>query len=137
MIAKGASALLIEPQSHYSRLLTAKYANNKAVRVLNEAVCGRMVRNATLYSVNLNNEPSFGSLYADGRCANKSVSPDTRSDWITEIASLSKQQVLNQANPPHSAPIVRELVCSTNFKYGGMCCSLKLGSPQSLTAIYP
>lgn len=97
MVASGASALLVEPQPHFAHILRHKYADNPAVRILNQAICSGNITSANLYSVQTDNAESFGTLRADGRCANKTINPGSSSDWVTEIASLSRQQVLKQA----------------------------------------
>ena len=97
MIAKGATALLIEPQTYFADLLRRTYADNPGVRVVNQAVCSKEKRKARFYSVRLDNPSTYGSLHADGRCANKTINAGSTSGWITEIASLSKNQVMKQA----------------------------------------
>jgi len=47
--------------------------------------------------VDLLNRSNFGSSHADGRCVNASINPASSSGWVTEIASLHKAHLLNQA----------------------------------------
>ena len=97
MIEAGASAILFEPQIFFYDKLRTKYEHNPDVHVLNPAVCGADTTFTVLYSVDINNADNFGSLHADGRCANTTLNPNSTSMWVTEIAALSRAQLMNQA----------------------------------------
>lgn len=97
MIEAGASAILVEPQTFFFDKLRTKYANNPDVTVLNQAVCAADRTFTELYSVDINSADNFGSLHADGRCANITTNPNSTSMWVTEIATLSRAQLMKQA----------------------------------------
>ncbi len=94
MIQAGASAILLEPQLFFFDKLRRKYEHNPDVHVLNQAACGDGKTFTNLYSIDINNAENFGSLHADGRCANITTNPNSTSMWVTEIASLSRAQIM-------------------------------------------
>ena len=97
MITQGSAAILVEPQRYFADRLRAKYSKCSNVTVFNEAVCAQNQTQATLFSVDVNNRPNFGSAHADGRCANKTIHPKTKSGFVTELATLSARQLQRQA----------------------------------------
>ena len=91
-MARGWRAALVEPVPTLFASLKENYGSNKSVELIQGAVCSSCTDlEQTMWAVDLKSNPtSIGSNHSDPRCAQvRGV------EWVTQIASLSRKQVLS------------------------------------------
>ena len=121
-VARGWQSLLVEPVlANFERLQRRYKAEQQSgrVRLLNAAICGTScdAGERRMWSVDSTNATGhWGTNHSDTRCA------ATTAPWISEIASLSRWHVLNQAKLLKCMCRVRtthttQLTCSTGAHY--------------------